>query len=54
MCCVFSKMVWSGNLKKEFWLISGCCETAAILDMTEKLRIKNCVCMCGCVYVFVL
>jgi len=56
-------VLWSGNLKKEFWLISGCCETAAIVDITEKSRNKElcvyvwvCICfcfvMCSCVCLF--
>jgi len=49
MCCVFAKVLWSGNLKKEFWLSSGCCETAAVVGYNKKnVRIRN------CVYVFVM
>ena len=28
---MFAKVLWSGNLNKEFWLSSRCCENAFVI-----------------------
>jgi hypothetical protein len=38
---VFAKVLWSGNLNKEFWLSSGCCKNAAVIGCSAPLKKKR-------------